>query len=58
LLSAGIGSSFKFKGQTLDLRISGNNLLDKTYISHLSRLKEDGIPNRGRNVSLSVQTSF
>jgi len=58
LLSAGIGSSFKVKGQTLDLRISGNNLLDKTYISHLSRLKEDGIPNRGRNVTLSLQTSF
>jgi len=58
LLSAGIGSSFKFKGQTLDLRISGNNLLDKTYISHLSRLKQDGIPNRGRNVTLSLQTSF
>jgi len=58
LLSAGFGSSFKFKGQTLDLRISGNNLLDKTYISHLSRLKEDGIPNRGRNVTLSLQTSF
>ena len=58
LLSAGFGSSFKFKGQTLDLRISGNNLLDKTYISHLSRLKQDGIPNRGRNVTLSLQTSF
>jgi len=58
LLSAGIGSSFKFKGQTLDLRVSGNNLLDKTYISHLSRLKQDGIPNRGRNVTLSLQTSF
>lgn len=58
LLSAGVGSSFKFKGQALDLRISGNNLLDKTYISHLSRLKQDGIPNRGRNVTLSLQTSF
>ena len=58
LLSAGIGSNFKFRGQTLDLRISGNNLLDKKYISHLSRLKQDGIPNRGRNVTLSLQTSF
>jgi iron complex outermembrane receptor protein len=58
LLSAGIGGSLKIKGQTLDLRISGNNLLDKTYISHLSRLKQNGIPNRGRNVTLSLQTSF
>ena len=58
LLSAGIGSSLKIKGQTLDFRISGTNLLDKTYISHLSRLKQDGIPNRGRNISMSLQTSF
>ncbi len=58
LLSAGIGSSLKIKGQTLDFRISGTNLLDKTYISHLSRLKQDGIPNRGRNISMSLQTFF
>ncbi len=58
LLSAGLGSSFKFKGQRLDLRISGNNLLDKTYISHLSRLKQEGIPNRGRSLSLSLQSFF
>jgi iron complex outermembrane receptor protein len=58
LLSTGIGSSLKIKGQTLDFRISGTNLLDKTYISHLSRLKQDGIPNRGRNITLSLQTSF
>jgi iron complex outermembrane receptor protein len=58
LLSAGIGSSLKIKGQTLDFRISGTNLLDKTYISHLSRLKQDEIPNRGRNISMSLKTSF
>lgn len=54
LLSAGLGGTFS-TGETLwEIRISGNNLLDKTYISHLSRLKIDDIPNRGRNVSVSI----
>jgi hypothetical protein len=28
-----------------DVNPNGNNLLDKSYIAHLSRLKTDGIPN-------------
>lgn len=56
LLSAGMGGTFS-TGETLwEIRISGNNLLDKTYISHLSRLKIDDIPNRGRNISVSIHT--
>lgn len=58
LLSAGIGGSFNLNKSEINLRISGNNLLNETYISHLSRLKPNGIPDRGRNISLSVQTFF
>ena len=38
----------------MDLRISGNNLLNKDYFSHLSRLKYDGIGNVGRNITLGI----
>lgn len=36
------------------VRINANNLFDRTYTAHLSRLKTDGIPNMGRNITLSV----
>ena len=37
-----------------DVSINANNMLNKSYISHLSRLKTDGIPNIGRNIVLGV----
>lgn len=58
LLSAGFGANFKLNELAIEFRISGNNLLDKTYISHLSRLKPEGVPNMGRNISLSIKTSL
>lgn len=58
LLNAGIGGEFTIKGKDFKLKLSGTNLLDKTYIAHLSRLKPDGIPNRGRNISIGLQTSL
>ncbi|WP_311195960.1 hypothetical protein [Antarcticibacterium sp. 1MA-6-2] len=58
LLSAGLGGNFNLGGLDLGLRIAGSNLLDKTYISHLSRLKPDGIPNMGRNVTVSLKASL
>ena len=54
LLSAGLGSSFIFNKAKLGIHMSGTNLLDKTYISHLSRLKPEGIYNIGRNFNLGV----
>ncbi|SDL31473.1 TonB-dependent receptor [Kriegella aquimaris] len=54
LLNFGLGGSLFVGKQQIDLRISGNNILDKTYISHLSRLKTDGIANIGRNVNLGI----
>lgn len=55
LLNAGLGGKAVIFGQNLEFRVSGNNLLDKTYISHLSRLKQDGIANIGRNISIGLK---
>ncbi len=58
LLSAGLGGEFNISALKFNLNISANNLLNKSYISHLSRLKPDGIQDRGRNITLSLQTTL
>ncbi|MCJ7465574.1 MAG: TonB-dependent receptor [Maribacter sp.] len=54
LLNIGLGGMVQILDKPVDVRISGNNILNKTYIDHLSRLKIDGIPNIGRNISVGV----
>lgn len=54
LINAGFGGKIKLGKTAFDASISGTNLFDRTYVSHLSRLKQDGIPNMGRNIILSV----
>lgn len=54
LLGAGFGGSVNVFKNNLDIRISGSNLTDKTYINHLSRLKSDGIFNMGRNINVGL----
>ncbi len=54
LLNAGLGTQIDLGKNELSFNISANNLLDRNYISHLSRLKADDIQNIGRNVKLSV----
>ncbi|WP_104733841.1 TonB-dependent receptor [Hanstruepera ponticola] len=54
LLSAGIGSTIQLFKKDLFISITGTNLTDKNYISHLSRLKPDGIFNMGRNFSVGL----
>lgn len=54
LLGAGFGGSVNLFENNLDIRISGSNLTDKSYINHLSRLKSDGIYNIGRNISVGL----
>ncbi|MCY2687094.1 TonB-dependent receptor [Salinimicrobium sp. TH3] len=58
ILNAGVGTSIALNSLDIDLRLSGTNLLDKTYISHLSRLKPESIPNMGRNISLGIGVKF
>ena len=54
LLSAGLGGKLKLFDKELALSISGNNLTNKKYINHLSRLKPDGIYNMGKNITVGL----
>ncbi len=54
LINVGLGSKVTLRKTAFEVNLNGNNLLNKTYISHLSRLKPDGIPNIGRNIILGV----
>ncbi|MBI1223651.1 MAG: TonB-dependent receptor [Bacteroidetes bacterium] len=65
LLNAGIGADFMNRGKEVVCRLffTAQNLLDKAYFSHLSRLKYapenpvsgiDGIYNPGRNFGLKL----
>ena len=54
LLGAGFGGTVNVFKNDLDIRVSGSNLTDKTYINHLSRLKPEGIYNIGRNISVGL----
>lgn len=58
LLHAGFGFETDFGKIPAEVRLSGNNLLDKSYISHLSRLKPEGVANIGRNISLGLHLYF
>ncbi|WP_281297984.1 TonB-dependent receptor plug domain-containing protein [Flavobacterium limnophilum] len=53
-LNLGLGGKVKLGKTTFDINLNGNNLLDKEYTAHLSRLKTDGIPNMGRNIVLGL----
>lgn len=54
IINAGFGAKIKWGKAAFDASASAANLFDRTYVSHLSRLKSDGIPNMGRNIILSV----
>ena len=58
LLNAGIGTEMKWANQLITFSIQANNLLNETYIDHLSTLKEMGYYNIGRNVSLNLKIPF
>ncbi len=58
LVNLGFGGTVKLGKTAFDVNINGNNLFDKRYIAHLSRLKTDGIPNIGRNIVLGVNFNW
>ena len=58
LLNLGFGGTITYKKMAFDVNLNANNLLDKTYISHLSRLKNYGIPNMGRTIILAINISI
>jgi len=54
LLNAGLGGDIQFLKKSVNITLSANNLLDKKYIAHLSRLKSDEILNMGRSVVVGL----
>ena len=58
LLSAGFGATTKLFKKELSFNFSANNITDKMYLDHLSRLKADGIANMGRNFTLGLTYSL
>ena len=58
LMSLGLGASFDLNKFTIDSNLSVTNIFDTQYISHLSRLKPDGIFDIGRNINLQMQIKF
>jgi iron complex outermembrane receptor protein len=54
LLNTGFMFEFDLKSQPLQLNISANNLLNKTYYDHLSRYKADEIYNTGRSFHIKI----
>lgn len=54
LLNIGFGATVTISNQPIDFKLSANNVLDKEYISHLSRLKSDGKSNIGRNINFGI----
>lgn len=58
LINIGAGGTIKLKKIDFSINFNVNNLANTSYISHLSRLKVDGIPNIGRNFITSVKFSL
>ena len=54
LLNLGLGGEIHFGKTIFNLNLNANNMLNETYIPHLSRLSSDGIPNIGRNFILGI----
>lgn len=54
LLNLALGGTIRLGNFKMDTNLNANNLLNRNYVSHLSRLKPDGISNIGRNIVLGV----
>jgi len=55
LLNIGVGGTIKLKTIDLDVNFNMKNVFNKSYISHLSRLKANDITNIGRNFITSIK---
>ena len=58
LLNAGINGNWQTKKRTFIISVTGNNLLNTNYYDHLSRFKEYGIHNIGRNIIVHLNIPF
>ena len=53
-----VGGNLQLNKQLVLLSLGANNLFDVRYVDHLSTLKEVGLFNPGRNISLSIKVPF
>lgn len=53
-----VKTTLRFGAQHLDLALSGNNLLDRYYLNHLSAYRQLNLPEQGRNVNVSLLWPF
>jgi len=58
IVNLGVGGTIKLKTIDFNINLNINNVFNESYISHLSRLKTNGIPNIGRNFITSLKFSF
>lgn len=58
LLNAGFGFRFSSAKAGYSINLSGTNLLNEAYYDHMSRLKNFGLLNMGRNVVITLKVNF
>lgn len=58
LLGMNVGGEVKVANQLVDVFFSGSNLLNKTYMDHLSLYRPFGINQMGRNIALHIRYKF
>jgi len=58
LLSLGGETSMTLNKLDLKLGLNVTNLTNEVYVAHLSRLKEDGIPNMGRSININLKLAL
>ena len=58
LVNLGLGTKITLGKSVFDVYCNANNIFNKNYIAHLSRLKIDGMPNMGRNFMFGVNFTW
>ncbi len=58
LLSAGLAKQVKVGNQTINIGLTGLNLLNKVYVDHMSVLRAFNVSHAGRNIILNLQYKF
>jgi iron complex outermembrane receptor protein len=58
LVNLGAGTVLHFDKQIIELTLFCNNLLDVAYVDALSRYKDYGILNPGRDINLNIRMPF
>ena len=58
LVNFGLGGQIIVGKTNFGLSLNANNIFNRVYVAHLSRLKADGIPNIGRNIVLAINVKI